>query len=196
MDHFTSEVSKSSLTEPNKKTLIEKGQRSLSGYISSHVWNKDTQTEKKFRADLMIDIEGSQEVSFTGIIDVIEVNAPRAGDTTVIDFKTGKPKSRNALLGKTQGESGDYYKQIIFYAWLLQKNGQDTPKQGIIEFVEVTDKGGYKKEIFDISQEEINTLEKTIMETVREIYTGDFLKTAPEKDHAYYALWSAVMNTK
>ena len=196
LDYFMAEVTKSSLTESHKKTLLEKGQRNLPGYVTSHVWKPDTRTEKKFRADLTVDLDGEREVGFTGIIDAIEMNTPNAGDSTVIDYKTGKPKSRNALLGKTQTENGDYYKQIIFYAWLLQKNRQDAPKQGIIEFVEATDKGEYKKEIFEISQEEIDTLEKALLETIQQIYSGEFLKSPPEPEHNYYSLWSALMDTK
>lgn len=195
LTYLNKKIQESSLNETNKQTLIEKAERSLPGYVASRLWREDTQAEKKFRTNLIVDFEGDGEavgVSFTGIIDAIEMNTPHAGDTTVIDFKTGKPKSRNALLGRTQSENGDYYKQIIFYAWLLQKNNQDTPKQGIIEFVEATEKGEYKKEVFEISQEEIDTLEKSLIETVHQIYSGEFLKTAPEKGHEYYGLWSAV----
>lgn len=134
--------------------------------------------------------EGS--VVLTGVIDAIEVNRPSPGDMTVVDFKTGKAKTRNDLLGKTKSGNGDYYRQIIFYAFLLQENGRDVPKQGIIEFVEQTEKGEYKKEIFDINQDEISKLEEIIDETISDIYSGVFLKTPPDEDHQYYALWSAL----
>lgn len=197
LEYFEQYIQKTSLQENQKQKLIEKGQRSLPGYIPSRVWKTETQSEKKYKAEINLILEEKETpVTFTGIIDAIEMNTPGAGDTIVVDFKTGKAKTRNALLGKTQNENGDYYKQIIFYGWLLQQNGYDTPKQGVIEFVEATDKGDYKKETFDITQEEIDTLQESLVQTIKEIYSGEFLKTAPEKNHPYYSLWSAMIGGK
>lgn len=193
LEFFQGIIQSSALSEGDKKTLLEKGEKNIPGYISSRVWKTDTLTEKKHKTEIETDLDGvTTPVSFTGIIDAIELNTPSAGDTTVVDFKTGKPKSRNELLGNTQAGNGDYHRQLLFYALLLQKNGQETPKQGIIEFVEATEKGDYKKEIFEIMQEEIDGLETLLKETIAEIYSGAFLKEAPEQDHQYYALWKAV----
>jgi hypothetical protein len=78
----------------------------------------------------------------------------------VTDFKTGKVKSRNQIEGNTKGGDGNYKRQLVFYKILLDRyrNGFFKMKNGIIEFVEPTDRGDYKREVFEITKEEEKVL--------------------------------------
>ncbi len=46
---------------------------------------------------------------------------PASGGVSVIDYKTGKPKSRNELMGATKDADGNYYRQLTFYKLLLAR---------------------------------------------------------------------------
>ena len=93
----------------------------------------------------------------------------------VIDYKTGKPKSRNELLGKTKDADGNYYRQLTFYKLLLKCTDEArTMHEGIIEFVEPDDKGRIRTEAFEISDSEVDELEQLIRDTAQYITTLSF----------------------
>jgi DNA helicase-2/ATP-dependent DNA helicase PcrA len=54
----------------------------------------------------------------------------------VVDYKTGKPKTRNELMGETKNANGDYYRQLVFYKLLLKywNDGKYNMQSGIIDF--------------------------------------------------------------
>ena len=94
----------------------------------------------------------------------------------VIDYKTGKQKSRNALMGETKDSDGNYYRQLIAYKILLASAATSRHMtEGVIEFVEPDETTGkLRKESFDITQEEADELLDTIKETAQEIMTLSF----------------------
>jgi DNA helicase-2/ATP-dependent DNA helicase PcrA len=109
----------------------------------------------------------------------------------VVDYKTGKPKSRNQIEGKTKSSNGNYKRQLVFYKLLMQlyQNGTYTMASGEIDFVEPDDRGRYRKERFEITQEEVDELKQTIAATAKEIYDLAFWNTrCGEKNCRYCAL--------
>ncbi|MBP9763207.1 MAG: ATP-dependent helicase [Candidatus Pacebacteria bacterium] len=155
--------------------LEEKGTKSLAGYVDfyKNSWPQQLLTEFNVSGiDFTFD---DQKITLTGNLDKIEFNDN--GTVTVVDYKTSKPKSRNALMGETQAEDGGYYRQLIFYKLLLDAY-DDTKYEmnvGVIDFIEPDENSGkYKKEAFDITSENVEQLKETLTESLRSIYNFDF----------------------
>ena len=92
-----------------------------------------------------------------------------SNSVNVVDYKTGKPKSRNAIEGNTKNEGGNYKRQLVFYRLLLDKAGKYKMVSGDIDFIEADEKGKFHKEHFIIEPEETVELEKKIIEVSNEI---------------------------
>lgn len=107
----------------------------------------------------------------------------------VVDYKTGKPKSRNEIEGNTASSDGDYKRQLVFYKLLLNKEGKRDMRDGVIQFVEPDDRGKMHREEFAIAPGEVAALEKLVMDVAREILDLSFWnKGCHEKDCRYCAL--------
>jgi RecB family exonuclease len=109
----------------------------------------------------------------------------------VIDFKTGKPKSRNVIEGNVKGGDGNYKRQLIFYKILLDRfrNGFFKMNTGIIEFVEPNDLGVYKREVFEITNSESEDLLKLIEKSAEEIINLSFWnETCDDRECEYCKL--------
>ena len=78
----------------------------------------------------------------------------------VIDYKTGKPKTRNDIEGNTASSDGNYKRQLVFYKLLLDKEGKRDMKDGVIQFIEPDDRGKMHREEFEITPGEVKVLEK------------------------------------
>jgi CRISPR/Cas system-associated exonuclease Cas4 (RecB family) len=172
------------LTDEEMVELKEKGKKVLEGYYNEKMihWGADLISELNIKG-----IRFSDTVKLTGKIDMIE---PINGSTDVIvtDFKTGKPKSRRVIEGTTQSGDGDYKRQLIFYKILLDRYQFKKMRmvQGVIEFVEPNEKGVYKREVFDITDEEVKSLEQQIIEVTSEIVTLGFWDKGCKKPDCEY----------
>lgn len=157
---------------------LKKGEESLSGYFDTYSgsWEEDVVTEYRVAGvPISLELTGeTHELVLTGIIDKIEI----MGDTkvNVVDYKTGTPKSRNAIEGKTKDSNGDQKRQLVFYKLLLDNyaDGKWNMISGELDFVEPNASGKYKKEKFEIEQGEVRELEETIRRVGEEITTLSF----------------------
>ena len=123
------------------------------------------------------------EIRLTGNIDKIELLNDK--EVNVVDYKTGRPKTKGEIEGATKSSNGDIKRQLIFYNLLLNKfeNGRYRMVSGDIDFVEPDEKGRYKKERLVIAPEEVSALEKQIKEVSAEILSAAFWgKRCGEKD--------------
>jgi DNA helicase-2/ATP-dependent DNA helicase PcrA len=106
----------------------------------------------------------------------------------VLDYKTGKPKTRNHIEGKTKGSNGDYKRQLVFYALLLSlyEDERYDCRECVLSFVEADTKGVIHEEVFIITDEEIEELKQIIIQTTKAIISGEFMKqSCDEKDSDY-----------
>jgi len=161
-----------SITPSEINRFIERGEKALEGFYNARVkyWNKDIESE--------LDIKGiriNDDLFLNGKIDMIETLG-KTGKVDVYDFKTGDIKSRNEIEGKTRNSGGNYKRQLIFYKILLDryKNGFYKMRNGVIEFVEPNKSGAYKREIFDVPNDEVNSLLKQTIEIAEEIINLEF----------------------
>jgi DNA helicase-2/ATP-dependent DNA helicase PcrA len=131
-------------------------------------------------------IKLSDKVFLNGRIDMIEPLDKSA--VIVHDFKTTKPKSRGFIEGATKGSTGDYKRQLVFYKILLDRfhNNKLKMEQGVIDFVEPTEKGVYKSEAFIIQDKEVEELEERIIHIADEIMTLSFWDTHCDDNECEY----------
>ena len=116
-----------------------------------------------------------------GIIDQIDTKA------VVIDYKTGTPKSRGEVEGKTKFSDGDLFRQLYFYKLLSQLDYNFTPDAASGEFIFLEDKG-YKKaksEVYEYDQAHIDALKDLIKSEMKKIQDHQFEKTK-EYRHCQY----------
>lgn len=169
--YFDAHIERAHIDDVEYETLKEKGYTALSTWYDAYhaTWGQNSLQEYS-----ITDVSLRDDIRLTGNIDRIEIRDD--GSVSVIDYKTGKAKSRNALMGKTKSDEGDYYRQLLFYGLLLKyhKNGTYRVTEGIIDFVEPDDKGKLRRERFDIPAEEVQELEELVIRVSDEIMNLDF----------------------
>lgn len=143
----------------------------------------ESKTEFHIEAILETGIPEYPELKLNGNLD--RVDFVDGVLTEVVDYKTGKPKSRNHIEGKTESSDGDYKRQLTFYALLLslQKDPTLHCKTGRLSFVE---SGGTKEEVFVITDEEIAALKQELLEAVQAIVSGAALTTPCDSERCHY----------
>ena len=110
-----------------------------------------------------------EDIPLKGKIDRIDLLAPDSAEVAVIDYKTGRPKTEHEIR-----DEKDYFRQLVFYALLLQEKGAFLePKQFILDFI------GEKAEHpvarpFVISGDELKELQEIVKAVWAKISNLDF----------------------
>jgi len=173
--------------------MLNKGKKALSEYYNQYYdsWKKNTNIINEFDIN---GIELDKNILIRGQIDKIEI-LDDSNNVNVVDYKTGRPKSRNEIEGNTKNSRGDYKRQLVFYNLLLNKfkNNKYKMKTGEIDFVEPNKNGIYKKERFEISSEEIENIIKQIKKTAKEIINLDFWDKTCDDPNCYYCKLRKIM---
>jgi ATP-dependent exoDNAse (exonuclease V) beta subunit len=149
-----------------------------------------------------LDLENKLEISipcgpvFRGTFDKIE--REEEGAIRVIDYKTGKPdKHVKAIFNckdLSKYECDDYYRQLIAYKMLYEKallgRTKEKVKKGVLQFLEPVaetvkkyglEKGAYREETVELTEEMVGELEKVIIKCWKDIQELKFDKL-PERD--------------
>jgi DNA helicase-2/ATP-dependent DNA helicase PcrA len=171
LDRFDEHLKRGQLSEKDFIDTQDKGHESLSVWFDAYEKTWQTRTLNEFRVN---GVHLSEDIRLTGILDKVELITDF--QVNVVDYKTGKPKTRNALMGNTKNDTGDYYRQLVFYKLLLNnfKDGRYHMISGEIDFIEPDDKGKLHKERFEIPDEDVAELEKTIHRVADEIMNLKF----------------------
>ncbi|HUC88577.1 MAG TPA: ATP-dependent DNA helicase [Candidatus Paceibacterota bacterium] len=169
--NFIMALGRQPIAETEYKELLEKGSHSLSGWYDAYngLWERNTESEFRINGVIL-----SPEIRLTGVLDKVEFIGGNA--VNVVDYKTGKPKTRNELLGKTKNANGDYHRQLVFYRLLLNNygDGKYDMKSGTIDFIEPGDNGKYHKEVFEINDKDVEELKLVIYRVADEILSLSF----------------------
>lgn len=139
---------------------------------------------------------GSEDIILTGKIDRIDWLDQSAKTVRVVDYKTGKPKTKGQIMGTTQDSNGDLHRQLVFYKLLIDLDTHLNIKFGEAEldFVQSPHDGGKSgKHRFSISDAEVEALKATIHSVMSEIRVLHFPRTTDLsicsgcafKDHCY-----------
>ncbi len=143
-----------------------KGEKILPLYFERYAgeWNYNTRSEARVDGVML---EG---VRLHGKLDKLEFGED-SKMAVLVDYKTGKPKTRGEMEGTTKDSNGSYKRQLVFYKILLEENPEKPLKmlKAVIDFVEPNQAGKFKKEPFDISGEDVRELKKEISRAAEEI---------------------------
>lgn len=176
IEHFNYSLERMPLSVSEVDEMREKGKRALTAWWEErHAdWPAETRAEISVQAEFPL-TEGSADAEILTIRGALDRMDEADGRVNVIDYKTGKPKSRNELMGTTKDADGNYYRQLTFYKLLLARTEESrTMKEGIIEFVEPDEKGRIRTEAFEITYAEVADLEALIRKSAEEILSLSF----------------------
>jgi DNA helicase-2/ATP-dependent DNA helicase PcrA len=172
------ELGRLPLTVDEFTRLLEKGMADITLYLEhlKATLPKSTKEEMAITVSLKTGIDTFPEVTLTGKLDRLDLSED-GRVLRVVDYKTGKPKTRNAIEGKTKSEDGGYKRQLIFYALLLELYDDDRYhcREGVLSFVQAKANGVIVEEAFIITDEEIEALKAEIISVTQAIINGTFL---------------------
>ncbi len=193
---FEESLAHEPIKESEYEEALEKGRKALPLFYDEYhlAWGPHALNEAKVDGIVLEDgtaINGKLDriefLSGTGTEPSIGEGAPEL--VRVVDYKTGKPKTRNDIEGNTASSDGNYKRQLVFYKLLLDKEGKRNMTDGIIQFIEPDDKGKLHREEFSITPGETKVLEAQVMQVAREILDLSFWdKECHEKDCKYCEL--------
>lgn len=158
--------------------LLKKGEGVLRRWYEEYQgsWNLDVRTEFRVSGVSLPEESGQELPLLTGVLDKLEFNDSSRTHVTVVDYKTGKPKTEGEVRGTTKSSHGEYYRQLVFYKLLLKyyQGGALVMDKGVLEFVESDEKGGFRRYEFEINDQEVEELEQEIRRVVAEILSLSF----------------------
>jgi ATP-dependent exoDNAse (exonuclease V) beta subunit len=170
--------------------IHEKGLTVLLSYLSHLERSSLTVTKEEFSVRTLFTTETAQmpEIVLSGKLDRLDLDENGIA-VRVVDYKTGKPKTRTAIEGKTSGHDGSYKRQLVFYALLLslQDDERYRTREGVLSFVEPTPHGEIKEESFIITDDEISALRSELNAAIADFITGDFLTNQALAESSSYA---------
>jgi len=183
------ELGKLPLSVEEFTRLFEKGLTDLSVYREHLAKSLPQKTKDEFSIRVMFEtgIPELPEIPLTGKLDRLDID--EAGRVLrVVDYKTGKPKSRNVIEGKTKDADGAYKRQLVFYVLLLELYGDERyqSREAVLSFVQPNLKGNIVEEIFTITDEEVAQLKAELKTAVQEIFQGTFLETVCDDSVSRY----------
>lgn len=178
---FKYHLSRQPFSPSDMEASLGKGEKALGGYLKfyKYRWPNRILNEFSVRGIFL-----NEKIKLNGKIDKLEIS--ETGETRVVDYKTGKPKTRNHIIGLTKSAgSGDYFRQLVFYKILLEN--LDPRKyhvtSGLVDFIEPDDKERYKQEEFALGESDVAGLSEQIKEVTEEILSLEFLdKGCGKKD--------------
>lgn len=190
---FAHELEKMPLSKDEREDSLIKGKKALTAYIATYypTWNRNLFTEYAVSALLNMDVSGKnitgknkKPLKITGKLDKVEVL--EGGAVNVVDYKTGKPKSRNDIEGKTKTSDGNYMRQLTFYKLLLDTDGKFTMKTGELDFIEPNERGKSKKESFVIESAHTDKLMQDIQAMYDALTSLTFINDTCDDDSCEY----------
>ena len=171
---FRRALDRQPLSSLDRPATVERGERALRGYFRTYHrrWSRSIINEFRIRGALL-----EPELKLTGQIDKLEWLTAASQEIKVVDYKTGRPKTRREILGHNKNSSGDYYRQLVFYKLLLDnyERGRYRVVSGEIDFIEPSNRGDYKKERFELTDVAVRELKELIEKVAAEIRSLKFL---------------------
>ncbi len=153
------------LMEAEKQRLLKLGEESLPRYFHEHL-----ESLRPYIAHIEHPVSTHLgDIPITGKLDRIDRLSPDSSTVRVIDFKTGRPKSESEIL-----KEGDYFRQLVFYALLLEHGMPHLePKEFILEFVGEGEHEPVSR-VFQITEAQKRDLAAVIQKVWAKILALDF----------------------
>lgn len=179
---FDETLIKEGLTKNEVENFRQLGHSVLTTYYERYKdsWVPPLLAEYNFSAhNVMLD----GKIPITGTLDKVE---PIKGSNfvRVIDFKTGRVRSRNEIEGKTAAGDLDYKRQLIFYTILAESDPAFTFKVGETCIAFIDDDLKFTVETFEITREEKEEVKQLIRSVYNEITQLHFDHTTHKKRYS------------
>lgn len=172
LEKFEAALNEEILQPGDIKSMKKRGQKALKNYFKK---NRDSFIEPLYTEYSF----GYRKVylgniPLSGKIDKIELIDKDKKEVKVIDYKTGNPKSRGEIEGKTKNSEGDLFRQLYFYKLLaeLDYNFNYHVVKGEFDFLESKPSKKAKSEVYvydQIKLEDLKTLIKNTTKKIREL---------------------------
>jgi DNA helicase-2/ATP-dependent DNA helicase PcrA len=195
LQSFEQSLQRQPLSQGDYVESLKRGREALSGYFDA--WHKNFHssvlTEVSI-AGVFLPFKDDLRILLRGQLDKLEML--EGNRVQVVDYKTGKPKSRNAILGETKSSEGNIKRQLDFYRLLLDlyDEGKYKMVSGLIDFLEPNEKGDYRREVFTVTDEDKENILQLVREVAEKIYNVSFWDERCEEDCQYCALREAITN--
>lgn len=164
--YLESALARLPLTVAEYARLHEKGLELLLPYITHMAATLPARTEEEFSiaVELATGDASIPVIPLRGNLDRLDFG-PDGTLVQVVDYKTGKAKSRNVIEGNTASSDGAYKRQLTFYALLLDLYDDERYqcRTGVLSFVESASTGKTKEEAFTITDAEVTALKEEII---------------------------------
>jgi DNA helicase-2/ATP-dependent DNA helicase PcrA len=176
VQRFEDELMHEPIKENEYEEALEKGRKALPVFYDAYHATWSPRALNEARVDALSLEDGTLITGKLDRIEFLEGPDGQAGNEVVrvIDYKTGKPKTRNDIEGNTASSDGNYKRQLVFYKLLLDKEGKRIMTDGAIQFIEPDDRGKMHREEFEITPGEVKVLESQVMQVAREILDLSF----------------------
>ena len=172
------------LSPLDRQELMKKGEEVLRAYLAQEGAGMTTVHESEFSVNASIMVPGVGEVPIGGKLDRLDMLAD--GTVSVIDYKTGKARSENDIKGLTKTGDAGYYRQLVFYKLLLDKDGRYQMSEAALHFVEPDDKGKCVIRKFAITSADVIALEAELIKAAQAIADGSAFTAACDPDSCDY----------
>lgn len=167
---FEEALSREPLPDHEYEETLAKGRKYLPAFFGEYhdEWLAFRAAKGSAMNERRVDGVKVGDTPVNGKLDRMEILP--GGNVRVLDYKTGKPKSRNVIEGLTKDADGNYKRQLVFYKLLLGKEGTYDMTEGVIQFIEPEERTGkMRREAFEITNDEVAVLEKLVKDVSAEI---------------------------
>lgn len=194
---FKKSVEKELISEEEKSLLITEGNKLLTDYFEHYEFNFETPAEveygfygrqvvlenKEQRTENKDSDIANEPILLTGKIDKITWLDKDNSLVKVTDYKTSSPKSQNEIKGLTKSSEGNIYRQLVFYKLLSELDDRFRPAPGKpkykiaqveVDFIKPNSTGKFKRELFEISDQDVKDLKEEIYEVMSKIRNLEF----------------------
>lgn len=174
-DRFEAALDKQPLSKDDFEEARKKGNAVLKALWKSErdTWYTNALSEFNI-SGVHIELPTGEPILLKGRLDKVDLLTEKL--VAVTDFKTGKVKTRNDILGATKSSIGREKRQLDFYRLLLDlyDNGKYEMVKGSILFTEPDEKGHIIKHEFDITPEDSENVKRETMRVADEIINLSF----------------------
>ncbi|MEM9336772.1 MAG: ATP-dependent DNA helicase [Patescibacteria group bacterium] len=179
-DLLTRSLRRLPLSNKEYSQLHERGLTALSVYLEYFTKTAPTKTLEELAVNVVLQtgIPELPELPLSGKLDRLDFDS-EGKVLRVVDYKTGAPKTRNVIEGKTKTSDGGYKRQLVFYALLLKLYDKEsyTTREGVLSFVEPDKHGVVHEESFTITDKEIQELQEGLIAAAQDFISGNFLQS-------------------
>ncbi|MCA9378953.1 ATP-dependent helicase [Candidatus Dojkabacteria bacterium] len=183
---FAGSIEKELLSSEDKQSTLTEGKKLLSDYFQHYHsdWEVPIEVEYGFySSQILLEPPRGQPILLSGKLDKLTWVDKQKYHVRVTDYKTTTPKSANDIRGLTKGSDGHIFRQLVFYRLLAELDDRFRPAPNLpkykvteveVDFIKPNSGGKFKREVFEITDQDVQELKETIFDVMGHIRELDF----------------------